>query len=282
MPPGRPRNHSGSSGSNHHQFNRGNWLLSGEMAAASRYGSVLLSRTVASPLRLSTRAFTTSLPLRSSDPDAPNPKGPPARRNPLIGNYRPRPPPEPLPVSTEHPRSPRPPTSSAEVPPNEAFPPPPPPPSSSAKPSVDVSAKKDPPATPHRYDATDPNAQAPGPVPVDVMAIISAKSARYGESSSIQDPMSRPKVRTKAVLGRTIFVGNNFGPTAAPTVSLALNSLNRLVRSEQISSKFYAQRFHERKGLKRKRLAMTRWRKRFKDGFKATVNRVLELKRQGW
>jgi small subunit ribosomal protein MRP21 len=42
------------------------------------------------------------------------------------------------------------------------------------------------------------------------------------------------------------------------------------------------QRFHERPGLKRKRLRRERWRKRFQEGFKATVNRVKQLKHQGW
>jgi small subunit ribosomal protein MRP21 len=42
------------------------------------------------------------------------------------------------------------------------------------------------------------------------------------------------------------------------------------------------QRFHERPGLKRKRLRRERWRTRFLDGFKATVNRVKQLKHQGW
>jgi len=42
------------------------------------------------------------------------------------------------------------------------------------------------------------------------------------------------------------------------------------------------QRFHERPGLKRKRLQRERWRKRFQEGFRATVNRVKQLKHQGW
>jgi len=42
------------------------------------------------------------------------------------------------------------------------------------------------------------------------------------------------------------------------------------------------QRFHERGGMKRKRLRRERWRKRFMDGFKATVGRVKQLKNQGW
>ena len=42
------------------------------------------------------------------------------------------------------------------------------------------------------------------------------------------------------------------------------------------------QRFHERPGLKRKRLRRERWRRKFMEGFKATVGRVKQLKNQGW
>lgn len=42
------------------------------------------------------------------------------------------------------------------------------------------------------------------------------------------------------------------------------------------------QRFHERGGLKRKRLRRERWRRKFLEGFKATVGRVKQLKNQGW
>jgi len=42
------------------------------------------------------------------------------------------------------------------------------------------------------------------------------------------------------------------------------------------------QRFHERPGLKRKRLRRERWRRKFLEGFKATVGRVKQLKNQGW
>jgi len=43
-----------------------------------------------------------------------------------------------------------------------------------------------------------------------------------------------------------------------------------------------SQRFYERGGTKRKRLRMMRWRKRFLEGFKATVGRVKQLRNQGW
>jgi len=63
---------------------------------------------------------------------------------------------------------------------------------------------------------------------------------------------------------------------------VALRVLNRMVRDDQVKNKFHSQKFHERKGLKKKRLRSQRWRSRFKHGFKATVSRVIELKKQGW
>lgn len=50
----------------------------------------------------------------------------------------------------------------------------------------------------------------------------------------------------------------------------------------KVKSDAMRQRFHERGGSKRKRLRSERWRKRFLDGFKATVARVKQLKHQGW
>jgi len=49
-----------------------------------------------------------------------------------------------------------------------------------------------------------------------------------------------------------------------------------------VKADFAYQRYHERGGLKRKRLRRERWRKRFSEGFKATIARVRELTRQGW
>ncbi|KAJ5052034.1 uncharacterized protein L3040_001794 [Drepanopeziza brunnea f. sp. 'multigermtubi'] len=50
----------------------------------------------------------------------------------------------------------------------------------------------------------------------------------------------------------------------------------------KVKSDFMRQRFHERGGMKRKRLRRERWRTRFMEGFKATIARVKQLKNQGW
>lgn len=84
------------------------------------------------------------------------------------------------------------------------------------------------------------------------------------------------KFRLRPSVGRTVNLDR--------TVDLArgLGLLNTRVRVNKINQDLSKQRFHERPGLKRKRLRSERWRARFKDGFKATCSRVQELARQGW
>jgi ribosomal protein S21 len=126
----------------------------------------------------------------------------------------------------------------------------------------------------HAYDATKPHT-------LDIAEIIANKASTFGNEAA-SDPISRPQVRAKPVTGRTVFVKDHITKTSGPTPMVALRILNRIVREDQVKNKYHSQKFHERKGLKRKRLASQRWRARFKHGFKATVNRVIELKKQGW
>ena len=58
--------------------------------------------------------------------------------------------------------------------------------------------------------------------------------------------------------------------------------LDQRCAQNSVRKDFQRQRFHERDGLKRKRLRGERWRRRFKEDFKGTVGMVLRLKRQGW
>ena len=61
-----------------------------------------------------------------------------------------------------------------------------------------------------------------------------------------------------------------------------LSMLSSLVARNNIRRDFNQQRFHERPGLKRKRLKSERWRRNFKEGFSQAVGRVQELTRKGW
>lgn len=92
-----------------------------------------------------------------------------------------------------------------------------------------------------------------------------------------QERAADVKYRLRPSVGRTVHLDGN-------KIDLArgLGMLNAQVRINKIAQDVAKQRFHERPGLKRKRLRRERWRARFKDGFKATCSRVQVLARQGW
>ncbi|KAF2748650.1 hypothetical protein M011DRAFT_420830 [Sporormia fimetaria CBS 119925] len=81
-------------------------------------------------------------------------------------------------------------------------------------------------------------------------------------------------------------------PTTGRTVELdakrgrdivrGLGMLGALVARNKVKSDMFRQRFHERPGLRRKRLKSERWRARFKKEFTGAVQRVAELTRKGW
>lgn len=86
--------------------------------------------------------------------------------------------------------------------------------------------------------------------------------------------------RLSATYGRTI----DLDPTRHQSRDLVkgVGMLTALVVRNNIRSDFLKQKFHERPGLKRKRLASQRWRARFKAGFHRVTSRVTELTRKGW
>jgi small subunit ribosomal protein MRP21 len=61
-----------------------------------------------------------------------------------------------------------------------------------------------------------------------------------------------------------------------------IGMLGSLMARNRIKHEQAKQRFHERGGLKRKRLASERWRARFKTGFRDVTRRVSELTSKGW
>ncbi|KAI0398461.1 hypothetical protein F5Y17DRAFT_4818 [Xylariaceae sp. FL0594] len=86
----------------------------------------------------------------------------------------------------------------------------------------------------------------------------------------------RPPMRLAPRLGRTIHVKPN------GDVAYAFKMLGREVALNGVPGLWRRQKFHERAGMRRKRVKHQRWVKKFRLGFKATVDRVLELKAQGW
>ena len=79
-------------------------------------------------------------------------------------------------------------------------------------------------------------------------------------------------------VGRTVEVNVNRGMDVGRAFrSLEINCARNKVRAD-----FQRQRFHERPGLKRKRLRSERWRRRFREGFRGMVKMVSAMKKQGW
>ncbi|CAM1503188.1 Fc.00g079640.m01.CDS01 [Cosmosporella sp. VM-42] len=262
------------------------WPSVSKMAPASKLGGFVLSR-IAPPttcLRAATpRSFSTSIVLRANDSNPKSGNGPshPIRSNPLVGNIlrSQRRVDEPVKAEAAKTSGPfktfRPPRDAKAPSPIQDMPPPPPPRAA----ETPADAKTETPSTgeSHPYTAAA-SKEFEG---FDIASIVSVKSAAFGESIS-SDPMTRPNVRAKAITGRTVFIKDRVSKTTAPTPTIALRVLNKMVRDEQVRNKYHSQKFHERKGLKKKRLRSQRWRARFKTGFKATVARVKELKKQGW
>ncbi|KAF9874584.1 hypothetical protein CkaCkLH20_07721 [Colletotrichum karsti] len=85
-----------------------------------------------------------------------------------------------------------------------------------------------------------------------------------------------PEIRTRPATGRT------FQVTAGRDFFTAIKTLEINVAKNRIKRLWQMQKRHERPGLKRKRLKAERFKRRFKEGFSATVRRVQELTNQGW
>jgi hypothetical protein len=96
----------------------------------------------------------------------------------------------------------------------------------------------------------------------------------FGMMSIPQKP--RIPMRLTPSTGRSIAIGTGID------VARGLRLLEQSCARNKVRSDFTAQRFHERGGLKRKRLRRQRWRRRFMEGFRATIGRVKQLKHQGW
>jgi hypothetical protein len=84
--------------------------------------------------------------------------------------------------------------------------------------------------------------------------------------------------RLNPTYGRTVDLDVSRGRDIVRGIGM----LGSLMARNKVKADFNKQRFHERGGLKRKRLASERWRARFKAGFKEVTGRVSELTKKGW
>ncbi|THY79732.1 hypothetical protein D6C86_01720 [Aureobasidium pullulans] len=101
---------------------------------------------------------------------------------------------------------------------------------------------------------------------------------------NVNDMLYRPEIKPvrdldftpSPTLGKTVLVKNG------GDVGRAFRQVEALCGRNKVRSDFNKQRFHERPGLKRKRLHSERWRRRFKESFRGTVKMVNKMRKQGW
>lgn len=84
--------------------------------------------------------------------------------------------------------------------------------------------------------------------------------------------------RLNPTYGRTVDLDASRGRDIVRGIGM----LGSLMARNKVKQDFNKQRFHERGGLKRKRLNSERWRARFKQGFRDVTGRVIELTKKGW
>ncbi|KAI0158658.1 hypothetical protein BJ166DRAFT_498713 [Pestalotiopsis sp. NC0098] len=134
-----------------------------------------------------------------------------------------------------------------------------------------------------RPELPDPDTTKPDPENdnEDLVGAISfsmgdLSSSKYYSQKGNEMSAQYPDIRCVARTGRTYQVGKGSDATRA------FKLLNMSVAANRVRQDERQQRFHERPGLKRKRLNSERWRRRFKKSFQSTCARVEELRKQGW
>lgn len=108
--------------------------------------------------------------------------------------------------------------------------------------------------------------------------IVSRDAYRTLENTQKTPKRAIRTVRSRPTVGRTIEVI----PEKGVDLGRALKNLEVSCAVNRVRQDVMRQRFHERPGMKRKRLKSERWRKLFKESFRATVMRVKEMRRKGW
>jgi hypothetical protein len=89
------------------------------------------------------------------------------------------------------------------------------------------------------------------------------------------DPYADINLRLKPSLGRTVRV-------VSGDPSRAFRMLERRCQENKIKHDEIEQRFHVRRGQRKKLLRMKRWRALFREGFIAECDKVRRMRKQGW
>ncbi|CAI6337688.1 unnamed protein product [Periconia digitata] len=138
------------------------------------------------------------------------------------------------------------------------------------------------PRRPGRRTALDVSSLASGPIENPPEGVLrpdgSFETSPYLPKTPVIPESEKIYPRLDPSYGRTI----ELDPSRNRDLVRGISMLGALVTRNRIRSDMTAQKYHERPGLKRKRLASQRWRNKFKQGFQTVTARVMELTRKGW
>lgn len=104
-----------------------------------------------------------------------------------------------------------------------------------------------------------------------------ANAIRPSRSSQNSSPIGA-ELKLGPTLGRQVYVE----PERGVDLPAAIRILQTTCNQNKVKQQSNNQKFHVRKGMKRKELRRTRWRKLFKFSFQATVKKIQRMQAQGW
>ncbi|KAL9039264.1 MAG: hypothetical protein Q9214_004947 [Letrouitia sp. 1 TL-2023] len=110
-------------------------------------------------------------------------------------------------------------------------------------------------------------------------SISSTTRDEFSDQSFREEPTrAQATIKSRPSVGRTVEVL----PSRGMDLGRAIRTLEITCAVNNIRQDSIRQKFHERPGMKRKRLKRERWRRRFGEGFRAVVGKVKTMRRKGW
>lgn len=107
---------------------------------------------------------------------------------------------------------------------------------------------------------------------------LSAEVEKSAQTDNYRSPTRRIDLKLGPELGRQVFIDPDRGMDLAG----ALRMMNSQLAQNKLRSQSNQQKFHVRRGQRRKDLRIERWRKLFKLSFNATVAKIQRMREQGW
>jgi hypothetical protein len=88
--------------------------------------------------------------------------------------------------------------------------------------------------------------------------------------------------KTELKLGPTLGRQVHVEPERGIDLAAAIRKLQMTINSDKIKVQSFDQKYHMRKGMRRKLLRRMRWRKLFRFSFQETVKKIQRMQAQGW